>query len=415
MKTTSVRAAKFQTLLWFGAACFAGAGFYSLWHDSEAPECSLLSYMAIVRNDTTSILNNPEELAKHQESVDALLRARPDDCFRSIRRVNYICLPVAIIMLFSAFTDRQAGERGWLNVGGTLNLHIDKDLQDVVRKGEYGKANIRQPAEIALCCYALGMFVLWYIVSGDSETSLRLASELPLLRGGTLVWLVVVPSACTMYQEYRLLKEKSHIILEKNLHFVGKLHPVRSLLLKLLLAIVSFAVVDPSTQLLFPHVDDTGGQRAIVWISVVLSLLFLLYFWNDYHQASTKSTSGGTDTARSGDALAIDMPFAFNDFSVHLTFVFSIFWGLSGRLQDAHFDNTVNYDFVLQMVYLILATLAAFSIPPSIYFSTKLADAVGAHLSETNQLNTPPNSNNTNTQDDAVPTHPNDAGKHFAI
>ena len=381
MQLTNVMAAKLHTLVWFVAIVLMGWGFYDTWHSSLPTNCDARPYQMLASVDSSALLIAnalthggdvsaipPITAANRTAAMENFIRSRPKDCFGAIRNVNFVCLGISILLFIGTIIDfRTGGTRVALNMGGTLNLRSFSSLGDIFTSYDYPAKNIRLPAEFALFVYSLGMFILWFLVSDSHNLAgARIAYELPLLRGGLLVWFVVVPTACTLYQEHVLAKEKNVAALRANLFFMDQTYTMWSLLLKLLLAIVSFAVVDPTTQLLFEHTSDEGSQRTTMILALVVYFWTLLVFWYMYYRESEKKhrARGASEGSR-----AMDMPFAYNDFSVHLTLVFSIMWGFTGRIRDAHMDDTTTYDFVLQMVYLILAFLSVVSLPSSAAFS----------------------------------------------
>jgi hypothetical protein len=386
MELSSVKCAQAHTLVWFVAVILMGWGFYDTWHQSLAPECDARPYQMLASVDSSALLianaltGNVSKGSVNASTIEAysadvrskamedFIKTRPSDCFGAIYNVNFVCLGISILSFIAAVADyNTGGKRLALNVGGTLNFRTFPGLRNVFTSFEYPAKNIRFPAEIALFVYSTGMFILW-VLAADSQSlsGARIAYELPLLRGGLLVWFVVVPTACTLYQEHILAKEKNVAALRANLFFMDQTYTMWSLLLKLLLAIVSFAVVDPTTQLLFEHAKDNSSQRTVTIMALVLTFLLLAVFWYMYYQESEKRHA--TRNA-SGQTRTIDMPFAYNDFCVHLTLVFAIMWGYTGRARDAHTDDTTIFDFVLQMIYLVFSFLAVSSLPSSAAFS----------------------------------------------
>lgn len=336
---------QFQTLAWFGGAALMGHFLHNSWHNSEDPSCAY---------------------TPHDSSSGVAAAVRSTMCFHDISRWCYMALVVAIItgcMLFYG-TLSDSGLRGPFSratmpiltadnggngyMGAMYGYSLATPWGSYDSMGATYRHHIRRYSEMALVAFAVFAFWLWTIIADDGATGQRLGRELPYIRTLFYAWIVVIPTACTLFMENNLAMVEGNISIaraSKSVNFAAY-----SLLLKTLLFVVLTVFVDPVTQIIYVHTDDSGAQETLLGFIVSITALVVLLFWRWYLEAT-----------RDG----VDMVFAFNDFAAHLTFTVAIAWALTARLQDRHDPQSVTFDFVIYMTYLWLAFVGVWCTPPS--------------------------------------------------
>lgn len=348
------------SIFWMSGAAVLGWVGHTEWHNEYQAECLY---------NQTAFYSTYGAHGDMTGAVDDISVSRPDDCFGVLDDLSYMALGIAIALGVMLFFGKQTnrGIKGpfpsatWemfqRNADGSgFEISINLFSGKVDDMTDHFPSHVRRWAEFFHMVFAIGVFVVWQMVTGNGVTGVRVGSELPYLRHLFFLWIIVVPTLASSITKMEInhIPSGSKEERRRNALYVHDYDmDIMSLAYKTLAYIVLAVFVDPQTQFMYPHSDDSGEQKVVVWTLTICTALAVVWFLCNYT----------VERKRRG----LDMLFAFNDFPVYITLSAAYAWSLTARLADIHrHPFTLNYDFFIHMVYL-WAALIGITCTPNIY------------------------------------------------
>lgn len=218
-------------------------------------------------------------------------------------------------------------------------------------------ASVRTWQYFAHLVSALGFFTLWYYIDTDSIESKALVHEANRsLTGINRAWMVIWPTCMaeiTAIKAFNLNREQWRE------HSMG--WAAMSILIKFLVMLTLHFVLDPQTQLLWLHADDSTSQRNWV-IGITAFLGFAMFtFWYKFlgrRYVEYEQVEDGHTVERLQNRL-----WAYVDFPTSLTMVAMVAYNVTARLHHEHGNTHLPADYFAGLMFLLTVTIGIFSIP----------------------------------------------------
>jgi len=271
----------------------------------------------------------------------------------------YYALGVAGFVVVSYMYERQTTEAIQMPfVTATWEFQLDM----FALKSPMDLPDIRMWQYLAHAITGALFFALWYYVDGDSPESKALVYEgSRSLTAFARFWIAVIPTVVAEIGSVRLNNLSKEEWRMNHMKWAAM-----SIFNKTIILLVLHFIIDPQTQMLWLHADETGEQRNwVIGITAALGAGMTL-FW--YYYLSSRYSAGKKTKNEEGVVLQElqNRVWAYVDFPVNLVIVAMVAYNLTARLHDEHGPTHLPSDFHAALLYLTLVLVGILNIPVNV-------------------------------------------------
>lgn len=221
------------------------------------------------------------------------------------------------------------------------------------------KSNIRRFAVIGQLILCVLYLVFWFEIEDQTEPEATyvLVENIGSVRNFLFLWMVVVPSMSTGFIDWVHITSSNEAGDSLDKRIAGRhgraIWTLLSISYRMLIYAVIIFLVDPYSELLFFHKENTTWERVSLICASILLAILLTLFWLRYHDSHVGKH---------------DKSYAYMDFPVTLAFVVAYTWAYCARMRDHHGEPPASYDFFVFTFFLGAGTLGVINIPPATDF-----------------------------------------------
>lgn len=352
----------FAVVAWLSGATLLGWRAFHMYHGDLDQDCFVGTFnppgYLLMDTATQTNANTCGVLVNGTSVCGAALKAYADNEAPSCNPYGdtyYAALGIAGLMVFGYVYESFCNQKAIQMPFSTATWEFNYSMFSLSDKVEI--QDIRMWHYFGHTLSAVAFFIMWYYIDNDSVESKALVHEATRsLTGSVRAWMVIVPTVMAEIGTIKVHNLSREQWKENHMGWAAM-----SILNKFVMMLVLHFILDPQTQLLWLHKDESDGQRNWV-IGITSAVAFMVaWFWYKFLQrryVEYQQEDNVDQISRLQNRL-----WAYVDFPTNLTMVAMIAYNVTARLRNEHGITHLPADFHAGMLYLILVAVGIHNIP----------------------------------------------------